>query len=430
MHKYLKYPRSTDVTYSTVANSHLVAESSFPITDHAKTISITEYTEEDLASIKPLWDDLFQACDSKSGFCTWEWTYYWWKYFHSSFPEGQAHLIIIGVWHKDVLVALAPFTLPAKRSNRMIRLRPLGDVGLNEGMTEEIAVLFRMGYEELAEEALVQYLSNPPLKTRWDCATLRTTSRSKNDLVCPVSTDRQLLIGIPRLVHLPTSWEAYYAKLSRSMKTNLTYYPRKLKKNGYTWTLRLATDIVDVEDSIKHVIRLHRERAQSQRGVSHVDHIPGDVHASFLTELICAFASKDEAWVATILIDGQVVAAQAFLLFEGVLTFYYSGYATEFYDYSPLLILAGEVIKESIRRGVHTINFLPDYVRMDGKPHCPAEWKSRWGAQSAGIDQERMLYPQHLRATFMKGYSSIRLAARKYLHNYQVRSQSVKRPSS
>ena len=118
------------------------------------------------------------------------------------------------------------------------------------------------------------------------------------------------------------------------------------------------------------VIELHRHRAENEEvGKIHWSHITEEKHERFLIEYLPELAKRGEAFIVIMEIDDRPIAAQIFLCFDNVLTFYYSGFRTAWHPYSPLFIVTTEVIKWAIERGIRGINFLPN----------DELWKSRWG---------------------------------------------------
>ena len=366
-----------------------------------------EHPFSELNQLKAQWDTLFKSCAKASVFSSWDWTASWWKYFHGYFVEGEAQLIIFTVWHLEQLVAIAPFTYPVNAGYRMRRLRAIGDVETREGMTEYSPFLAKPGYEKFAVDSIAETLRQSGTVHPWDCAFLRYTANFEGS-EATADYDYYRTTGVAQTTELPDTWQEFRSRLSRSMKTNLTYYPRKITKKGHSWSFRVASSADDVREALKELFRLHRARAKSARGVKHNDHIPQEIHASFLADILPDLAAQNRAWIALIEIDGQAVAAQAFFVEHQTLCFYYSGFDTTFYDFSPLLILAAKVIEYAIECGLTAIDFLPDNIDSLTPEYHPQEYKLRWGAKASGHILERAVFANHNRASFIKGLRNVR----------------------
>jgi CelD/BcsL family acetyltransferase involved in cellulose biosynthesis len=372
-------------------------------------LTCAEYGEDDLALLKKDWSDLFEASLNPSIFSSWEWTSLWWKHFRGSLPEGQGDLIILGAHQHGRLIGIAPFIYPKNFLYGMKRLRPVGDLGANEGMTDEWPLLLKQGDENAALRVFKEYLAGSAASSRWDCAFLRWIDRDRDsEPPTKTSASRETLTAILRVAQLNDTWDEYRSTLSRSMRTNLTYYPRKLEKHGHIWRFEVAKSPVDVAVIAPDLIRLHRGRSSSQRGIAHTNHIPDEIHETFLTEMLVKLSSEGRAWIGAIRVNGSVIAAQAFFETNATITFYYSGFDARFYDYSPLLILAAEVIRHGFKDGIRQINFLPDVVDSMGSPTTCSDWKTRWRAIHAGRCTEIMIYPSNPRASLIKHIRSLR----------------------
>jgi CelD/BcsL family acetyltransferase involved in cellulose biosynthesis len=373
------------------------------------SVVCTEVAAEQMHTIRSDWNDLFQKVGCATTFSTWEWTSVWWKYFHDKLPEGRGRLVVVTAWSGSTLIGVAPFAHPERLWYGMRRLRSIGDVETLEGMTEEAPMLLRPGFETEALDGICNYLRMANGRHRWDCALLRLTqSTIPHVRINDSPRDFEKVVSMPQTVDLPKTWAEYYSTLSRSMKTNLSYYPRRIQKQGHTWSFRVAKTPEEVRDALPQLIQLHGSRAQSVRGVKHNNHIPTQTHADFLTEILVSLAQENKAWIGLIELDDKVIAAQAFLETHNSLQFYYSGFDVAYYDYSPLLLLAAESIKYSMGRGITRLDFLPDHLVWDGEISRLQEYKTRWGAQSSGTISERAIFSTHTRATCIKGIRYIR----------------------
>ena len=115
---------------------------------------------------------------------------------------------------------------------------------------------------------------------------------------------------------------------------------------------------------------LHGARSTQSRGRGHANHIHTPAHRAFLTDLLTRMAAEDRAFVTELVVDGRVVASQAFLEDREDLMVYYSGYEEAWYAYSPVFIIDVSVFQEAQARGVRRLDFLT----------ARADWKTRWGA--------------------------------------------------
>jgi CelD/BcsL family acetyltransferase involved in cellulose biosynthesis len=177
-------------------------------------------------------------------------------------------------------------------------------------------------------------------------------------------------------------WGRFKDRLSKSMRDNLAYYPRKLTREVGDWRVLIARTPEEIAPAVEALIALHRRRGRSQMGIPHLDHIAGAVEASFMRTWMLRMAQRRQATIVMLEIRGEVVAAQAFLEAPGCVSVYYSGYDERWYRYSPLTIITAEMIKNAAERDVGRMDFPPGEIA----------WKSRWGTEQPRSVGETSLY--------------------------------------
>ena len=338
-----------------------------------------------LLALQADWEDLFDDLTSPTPFASWEWTFFWRRHLSQEALSGRPQRALRVLCVRDgagCLIAIAPCHGWGPGAPRFgsRELRQIGDAGRDgEGMTDEPALLLRRGRESEAVQVLLTYLT-ADTHERPDYFKLRLQSPQP---LLPCGPEfwrhwaRRSWITAKRTdgsetVILPADWPAFRHSLSRSMRDNLSYYPRRLARHGHSYAVELVRDPAQVCAAIGLLTDLHNRRAQSRRGCGHLSHIPTEAHEQFLRMCLPSLAAQRRAFIGLLRIDGKVAAAQAFLEVGNTLTFYYSGHDDSWYDYSPLTILSAHVLQDAIARGVSEANFLPG----------PAPWKARWGASS------------------------------------------------
>ena len=161
------------------------------------------------------------------------------------------------------------------------------------------------------------------------------------------------------------------------MRDNVAYYPRKLSRERGSWCIREVRSPAEIGAATDTLIDLHRMRSAAGVGVPHYNHIATDGQAEFLRRWFRRAAERDEIAILMLEVDGQVVAAQAFLESRGCVAVYYSGFDERVYRYSPLTVIIAEAIRLAIERGASRVEFPPTIT----------PWKSRWGDAGAPGDR-------------------------------------------
>ena len=337
---------------------------------HCKVIA----TEQEFFALEAEWRELHQNASYPSLFTSWEWITEWWLHFgpalRSSYSRTKLH-IFCAYNSIGTLIGVAPYYEAQSVSTYFgaRRLVMIGDHKTGPSMMEEPSVLLRKDHEEQAVKILTSALTHAFLP-QWNHFYLPFLSGK----VIPADWRSPKTHGDntgPQIVHLPKTWEEYRKVVTRSMRDNMAYYPKRLAKNGHQWAVRRYTDPEQIDEAIDLLIHLHTARSEGSRGASHMNHMPTHVHTAFLKRFLQRLAGSGNTFLVVLEVDGKPIAAQAFLEIDGYVTVYYSGYDLAWFDFSPLTIIMVEVLKEGMARGVHSVNFLRG-------EHL---WKTRWGTK-------------------------------------------------
>jgi CelD/BcsL family acetyltransferase involved in cellulose biosynthesis len=238
------------------------------------------------------------------------------------------------------------------------------------------------------------YLRTQARESHWDLA-VSNTSATVETLKAPPALRRQgSLIEVDRRLNgpvsadLPASWEQYRSSLSKSMRDNIAYYPRRLRREVGPFSVQIARCPADVAVATRHLIHLHQRRSEGALPTAHRTHLPGPRHVSFMTEVMERFAHAGMATVVTLSVGAQPVAAHAFLEAGNATWTYYSGFEPAWSKYSPLTILTAVYLEDAINHGLRQLHFSPGQT----------PWKARWGARMRQPIQETSIYSLRPRA--------------------------------
>ena len=320
-------------------------------------------TAAQFAEMEPAWRELSAQCSWPSVFKSWDWVSRWWQHFVASDVKmaSRRALYIVTVldYATNELQGIVPlhydraaFRFPA----RPHRLEMFGALGLEQTFNEEPILLLRRDTEMDALQAALNHLYSKECKLAWDFMSLDVNWNIGEDIISKVSfapgTYYEHTESYGRMVaQIQNGWETYRLSLSKSMKDNIAYYPKRLRKNGLTSQIRYVTDPDALSPAIDLLIQMHSERAHHKSGALHQNHLPGWTQRMMLDDVMRKFALTGDAFVAILSIDEQPAAVQAFLRHDKTILFLYSGFDPALAQYSPLTILAMEVIQKSIREG-------------------------------------------------------------------------------
>lgn len=339
-------------------------------------------TVEGFLDLKGAWADLHSRAKNPSPTSQWEWLWTWWSLFGQRCPksgrEGRPYVVI--VQDDDRTVGIFPFFYfdLGSLTPRLRRLRPMGYAGELEpsGLTEECITLVESGYEISALNAVVALISANLRKLKLDCAIVRQTTELTSPI--PKYSFPSVIVSVkrkegPQIVSLPCEWAAFRKQLTKSMRDNLPYYPRLLKRDGHDFQIFYCRDSESIREAARDLVRLHKLRVFSEVGRTHQDYFGLPIQAEMLATGFAAVSGTGGGFLATLKVGDQCVAAQGFLEFGGEMVVHYSGFSPDFAKYSPLLVLQSEVFRVAMEaRGIRRLNLL----------HGNAQWQKRWSAQA------------------------------------------------
>jgi CelD/BcsL family acetyltransferase involved in cellulose biosynthesis len=355
-------------------------------------------TASDFYSLESVWRELAADTPWPSPFHSWEFAVEWFDRFVVGRAGGATGRFMVGVAVDDArqVIGLAPMFEEYARGQRGLGLvlQPFGRSHSMETMTDEPVIVLRRHAEHRALAMLIANIAAQVRVARWDVAVLpqyAATGPSRalvsiSPRLDHVQVTRQS--SAPLVLDLPDSFDALRARLSKSMRDNIAYYPRRLQREQGDWHVGFATSPADVSATTRELVDLHRARARWSEGVRHRNHIETQRESAFLHRWFHRLALRGEVKIARLTVRGEVIAAQAFVERAGCIAVYYSGQAERWRRYSPLTVIMAETVRDAIARRVQRLVFPPG----------DEPWKTRWGAISAEPVQETSIYSTELAA--------------------------------
>jgi len=378
----------------------LEGELSAPMARH-RTGCHSVTTLDGFHALEAVWRELSQNVGAATAFQSWDFAVEWLNRFvigRSGGATGRFKVIVASESRVGV-IGLAPLFEEHSlgQSTFGTTLQPFGRSHSMETLTDEPITLLRRGYERLATGMLTAHIARDANDKGWDIAVVCGARSKRHSGRASLSLSKGLdnlevkrRLDLPMVLSLPASWESFKARVSKSMRDNIAYYPHRLTREIGAWKIQTARSPGEVAVATEHLIDLHRRRSQSQAGRSHTNHISGETEASFLRGCFQRLARRNQVSIVTLEIAGETVAAQAFIEAGRCISVYYSGYDERWRRYSPLTIITAEMIRGGIARGFERVEFPPG----------ESAWKSRWGAVSGETLEETSVYAVRLSALF------------------------------
>lgn len=338
--------------------------------------------DEDFYALREQWNSLLMRSAAKTIFLTWEWQYTWWQHFGSN-AQLQLRLVKQG----DRLVGIAPLFSEKSRARKIIPLQNLRWLGSGAVGSDYLTLIAEPGYEEAVCELIYQDIANH--SKEWDLLWLTDLPEESSayfDLLSHFVKDDQFTCYAinerfcPYIDLRDQSWESYLDTLSANMRSNLRRRNRQVFNNLNAQVVRCeqASDITPFLDDL---FALHWCRWKDHGGSDGFSGLKMRAFHQALAERLF-----DQGWLYLYLLkkDQQSIAAVYGLQMDNTFSFYQSGFAPEWEQYSVGMVLIGETIKDAISRGVASYDFL----------HGMEDYKFKW-AQSLHRTDSLMIFPKH-----------------------------------
>lgn len=293
----------------------------------------------DLATARPAWNRLHPLSSGACVFNSFDWQSAWWR----SFGDG-AELLLWLLRDGDRVVGIAPLM----RHDDCVCF-----IG-GKAVSDYLDFLAAPGYEAALIEATVRGLDSEP----WETVVLRGLRRDSPFL----GLLRQLVENagwatrldtedVSPVVHLPTTWDAYLASLSKKDRHELRRKLRRLDASAsWTWYARTAQEVEprDIEDFIALMRSSREEKALF------LDHRV----EQFFRSVIKHFTGTGVARLYFLEVDSRRVASTLCFDVGTELWLYNSGFDPDFSHLSVGLLLKALCLRDAIGLGKRKFDFL------------------------------------------------------------------------
>jgi CelD/BcsL family acetyltransferase involved in cellulose biosynthesis len=289
----------------------------------------------------PAWDGLVAASRLRSPFLSWTWQCEWSR----TLAEDRRLEIRCVEDGAGSLVALLPLYESSSGS-----LEILGGADVSDYL-DLIAV---QGREEEAWMALLQ--SRAAERVEWALHAVPEASPTVTALptlaaACGLGVLATVEERCPVLA-LPSSWEAYLARLSGKHRHELQRKMRRLQRDAPDAHASSVSAPADIEARIGDFLTLHRSsRVGKARFMD-------ERMERFFRRALGAFAERGAARLWFLDTTTGPIAAFVTIEWDGTVGLYNSGFAPERAALSPGVVLLAQVIRDAIERGKEKFDFL------------------------------------------------------------------------
>jgi CelD/BcsL family acetyltransferase involved in cellulose biosynthesis len=337
--------------------------------------------DSSLAALAGDWNRLTAGVPFRS----WPWLDTWWKHYgaKSSPTTSRRELCLLAVrGNCRELLGLAPWYL----EHTFARGRVIRFLGSGEVFSDYLSLLAEPGRALEVATAVAAWLRGPGHAT-WDAVELCGVAADDvavGELIAALSRS-ELGVHVRNdlncwRINLPSSWEEYLERLSRSHRKHMRCSERRYVDDGRA-VLRQATTVTEASQALELLIELH-QRSWRARGK------PGAYASSrfmaFHRETVPRMFEQGMLQFNWIELDGKPIAAEYQLVGNGVLYAYQGGFDPDHQDAEPGRLSTSAVLRQAIQQGLHAY----DLLRGD------EPYKAHWRAEPQRMLRVRVV-PRH-----------------------------------
>ncbi len=291
------------------------------------------------ASLREEWESLLARSERATIYQTWEWNEAWWQSF-----GGRKRLRLLLARENGALVGLAPLYVSRHLGTPLRRLAFVGT-----GASDYLDVL---APDERAPQVAAAFLRHLSGSRGFDLADLQQLRPNAH---LHEAADHLLTAQEPcPYVALPSAWEEYTARLGKSMRSNLSYYVRRLSKDFTGVEMRLA-ETAELGEAMAVLFDLHQQRWNARM-------LPGVLGNGKVRAFHYRVAERfqERGWLRLHLtrVEGRTIAALYCFCFRDHYYYYLGGFAPEMGRYSVGTTLTAHAMQQAITEGCAEFDFL------------------------------------------------------------------------
>lgn len=374
-----------------------------------KGLDVSEiHTTDAFEAIAPEWRALLSGSDVDCLFLTWEWLYTWWKHL-----AGSRRLRILTVRRGGTLVGIAPFALRAAQPGRLLPFRAIEFLGIGAVGSDYLDLILKRGEEECACATLADYLCRCRymLDLRRVAVGSAHVERLAKYLLARgwerVRSDDDICLYVPLA---GSSWEAYFAGLSRSFRWSLR---RRRRAAEATHAVACVTVGNEAErlPALRAFVRMHQSRWDSRDGSQA---LPDSAVIRFHENW--SGIALEQGWLrlSTLLFDGIPVAGIYGFAYGGRLYYYLPAFDPAYARCSPGRICLEEGLRAAFSEGLNEYDFL----------HGDEDYKYHWAHDFRALGRYQ-LFPPGFSGQMSRGLLRTRERCKRLLRPGQRDGQAV-----
>ena len=335
---------------------------------------------KDMVKMRQDWDQLLASCHQDSPFLSYAWHYAWWMSYIETGLEGE--LSIVCVYQDKTLLALVPLYLDGESKSSVKSVRFIGQLAKDQFVPSCIQADILIApvaslLNEQVEAILVSYFMVLAKQHN-----IKINCLSEQSVLYPLvrklpkqySLQRNTQLEVCRF-SLPASFEGFIQSQSSHWLTSYQSYQAKLAQLEDKLEYRFYTEPHEMYSAVESFSQI--SCSQQRRYTKGNCLFDNDKYTSLHESLSYQLALKENGGVASLILDGHLLASSCYVVDKNVLHIYQSAEvkSEDFAGFSSSAVLMLAIVKQSIDRQLNFVSILsnndgilPHFTQ--GDPQC------------------------------------------------------------
>lgn len=358
----------------TPSNHHFEqAEPIVTSTTNKTSVSVLESFEQ-FSALEDEWNTLLKQSSCDTVFMTWEWVSTWWEFFHEN---NDLWMITCRDEKTNQLVGIAP--LIVKNTHSLgLQEKTLTMIGNGSAAPDHLDFIIHNDYIVNVSTIFVEQIW--AARSQWQRIVLDGIVSNSNvltQLLERTGSQKQVTQNICPYLTLPEDWTSLKQSYGKSMRYNLGRFERRLERD-YPGVINFKkiTELEEVDDFISVLVELH---TASQQRKNNDGLFSNQTMIDFHTKLAKVFLEAGFLRSYTLNVGQTSIAALHCFQYNGVVSFYQSGFDQFWQRYSPGTQIMSHVIQEAILEK----NIVFDFLR--GEEDYKFKWTESYATEQFAI---------------------------------------------
>lgn len=317
-------------------------------------IRITLLTDwRECEALEPEWNALLVQSDANNVFLTWEWVSAW---CNTLGKDAKLWIMLARDARTHQLLGIAPLMIRWRQIKGVPVIRELAFLSSGKAAPDHVDfILHSACHDELVREFAAFFRAQ---KKSWDLVHLEGC-RQDASAIKVLGHENQRVDCYPVIcpyLALPESWADYLQGVDKKRRYKIGSYRRKLEAAFPASVTHQCVSKDDLNDNtITELFDLHQQTQQAQ----------GRAGAFVLTEnkafhnvLIKRFLANDWLRLYFLRVDNKAIAVVYSFNYNGVVSFYTTGFDAVWRDYSPGQQIIYYALEQAINERVKEFDFL------------------------------------------------------------------------